>query len=239
MAPLFYEKTVYKTINEMKTKIAGLYVCAVLVTALSTPLLVGCKASNTAKGTAIGAGTGAVIGGLIGRGSNNTAVGAIIGAGVGGAAGALIGRHMDKQAEELKADLKNAQVERVGEGIKITFDSGLMFDFDSYNLNGTTKSNLATLAKTLNKYEDTNILIEGHTDKSGTESYNLDLSKKRAQAVATYLTGLQVNGGRISTQGYGETQPVSVNDPENRRVEVAIYANKKMKKLAEKGELGE
>src|SRR6188768_52389 len=95
-------EVVYKTTNEMKTKIAGLYVCAVLMTALSTPLLVGCKASNTAKGTAIGAGTGAVIGGLIGRSSNNTAVGAIIGAGVGGAAGALIGRQMDKQAEELK-----------------------------------------------------------------------------------------------------------------------------------------
>jgi outer membrane protein OmpA-like peptidoglycan-associated protein len=223
----------------MKTKIASLYVSSVLMIAMSTPMLVGCKSSNTAKGTAIGAGTGAVIGGLIGRGSNNTAVGAIIGAGVGGAAGALIGRQMDKQAEELKADLKNAHVERVGEGIKITFDSGLMFGFDSDELNSTTKSNLANLAKTLNKYEDTNILIEGHTDKTGTEDYNLDLSKKRARAVASYLSGLKVKNDRISTQGYGETQPVSVNDAENRRVEVAIYANKKMKKLAEKGELGE
>jgi outer membrane protein OmpA-like peptidoglycan-associated protein len=202
-------------------------------------ILGGCKASNTAKGTAIGAGSGAVIGGLIGHASNNTAVGAIIGAGVGGAAGALIGHHMDKQADELKADLKGAHVERVGEGIKITFDSGLMFDLNSYTLTGSTKQNLDALAKTLNKYEDTNILIEGHTDATGKDDYNMELSKKRAGAVASYIETLGVKGSRVTQTGYGETQPVSTVDAENRRVEVAIYANKKMQKLAEKGELGE
>jgi outer membrane protein OmpA-like peptidoglycan-associated protein len=209
----------------------------IFVALLGTQLIIGCNASNTAKGTAIGAGSGAVIGGIIGKQSGNTAVGAIIGAGVGGATGALIGQRMDKQAAELKADLKGAKVERVGEGIKITFDSGLMFDFDSYTLTPGTKENLVALAKTLKKYDDTNILIEGHTDKTGSDDYNLALSEKRANAVEDYLEQLKVKGGRITTEGYGEVQPISANDAENRRVEVAIYANKKMKKAAEKGQI--
>ena len=204
--------------------------------------LPGCKANNTVKGGAIGAGVGGVVGGIIGSRSDNTAVGAIIGATVGGAAGALIGRHMDKQAEELKKDLEGAKVERVGEGIKITFDSGLMFDLDSYTLKPTTKTNLTELAQTLNKYEDTNVLIEGHTDSSGTDEYNLKLSNQRADQVASYLKGQNVKNGRITTEGYGEQQPIASNETaegrqQNRRVEVAIYANEKMKKLAKKGEL--
>jgi outer membrane protein OmpA-like peptidoglycan-associated protein len=209
----------------------------VFVALLGTQLIAGCNASNTAKGTAIGAGSGAVIGGIIGKQSGNTAVGAIIGAGGGGATGALIGQRMDKQAAELKADLKGAKVERVGEGIKITFDSGLMFDFDSYSLTPGTRENLVALAKTLKKYDDTNILVEGHTDKTGPEDYNKSLSVRRANAVEDYLQQLKVKGGRITTEGYGEVQPISENDSENRRVEVAIYANKKMKKAAEKGQL--
>jgi outer membrane protein OmpA-like peptidoglycan-associated protein len=204
---------------------------------LAISVLDGCNSSNKTKGAAIGGGTGALLGGIIGKRSGNTAVGAIIGAGVGGAAGALIGQRMDKQAEELKKDLKNARVERVGEGIKITFDSGLMFDFDSYNLREETKSNLADLAKTLNKYPDTNILIEGHTDKTGSEKYNMKLSEDRAESVATFLKSRKVKGSRTSTQGYGEEQVISDNDQENRRVEVAIYANEKMKRLAKKGQL--
>lgn len=214
---------------------------SVLVVAL---LLSGCKASNTTKGGAIGAGAGAAIGGLIGHKSDNTVVGAIIGAAVGGTAGALIGRHMDKQAEELKADLKGATVERVGEGIIITFDSGLLFALDSYNLQAETKSNLTELSKTLNKYDDTNILIEGHTDSSGEDIYNQKLSEKRAKEVEQFLVTQQVKDSRITTKGYGETQPLKPNDTQagmqaNRRVEVAIYANNEMKKLAKKGQLGE
>jgi outer membrane protein OmpA-like peptidoglycan-associated protein len=221
-----------KTIITYTSKIAVIFL--VLLTGYS---LSGCNASNKAKGAAIGAGSGAVIGGIIGKQSGNTAVGAIIGAGVGGATGAVIGDNMDKQAEELKADLKGAKVERIGEGIKITFDSVLMFDFDSYTLRPETKSNLADLAKTLKKYEDTDILIEGHTDKTGSEDYNMKLSEQRAGAVEDYLEQLNVKGSRIATEGYGEIQPISENDPENRRVEVAIYANNKMKRLAKKGEL--
>lgn len=211
---------------------------------LSSQLMVGCNATNTTKGGAIGAGAGGAIGGVIGHQSGNTVVGAIIGAAVGGTAGALIGRQMDKQAEELKADLKGAKVERVGEGILITFDSGLLFEHDSYALRPATKTNLVELGKTLKKYDDTNILIEGHTDSTGEDAYNQTLSEERAVQVRDYLTGQGVKDGRIITKGYGELQPLGLNDSDagrqaNRRVEVAIYANKEMKKLAEKGQLGE
>jgi outer membrane protein OmpA-like peptidoglycan-associated protein len=215
----------------------------VLVVILSQ-VLVGCNATNTTKGGAIGAGAGGAIGGVIGHRSGNTAVGAIIGAAVGGTAGALIGRHMDKQAEELKDDLKGATVERVGEGILITFDSGLLFDVDKADIQTTTKANLDQLSQTLKKYDDTNILVEGHTDATGEESYNKKLSDKRAESVENYLVTNGVGDNRITTKGYGEAQPVAGNDTEtgrrqNRRVEVAIYANKEMKKAAEKGQLGE
>ncbi len=204
--------------------------------------LTGCNASRTTKGGAIGAGAGAAVGGVIGSRSDNTAVGAIIGATVGGAAGALIGRHMDKQAEELQRDLENATVERVGEGIKITFNSGLLFDVDEYSLKENTKQNLDDLAETLKKYDDTEILIEGHTDNTGTDLHNQELSESRAAAVADYLAVDGVDSKRIITEGYGETQPIADNETDqgreqNRRVEVAIYANKKMKKAAKKGEL--
>jgi outer membrane protein OmpA-like peptidoglycan-associated protein len=217
---------------------------AIVMLLLTAQLFSGCKASNTTKGGAIGAGVGGAIGGVIGHQSDNTVVGAIIGAAVGGAAGALIGRHMDKQAEELKNDLKGATVERVGEGILITFDSGLLFGFDSHTLQPATKSNLTNLAATLKKYDDTDILVEGHTDNTGDDSYNQTLSEKRAAEVKSFLAEQQVAASRITTKGYGEKQPLGSNETEagkksNRRVEVAIYANDEMKKLAKKGELGE
>lgn len=202
-----------------------------------------CKTTNTAKGAAIGGAAGGVLGGVI-AGKNNTVAGVLIGSAVGGATGAIIGRHMDKQAAELRKDLKGAKVERVGEGIKITFDSGLLFGFDQASLTSTSQGNLQNLAETLKKYEDTNILIEGHTDSKGTEEYNQTLSEQRANSVSSYLTGLGVSTGRISDVGYGESMPIATNDTEagrssNRRVEVAIYANKKMQKMAEKGQLGD
>lgn len=207
-------------------------------------ILSGCNATNTTKGGAIGAGVGGVIGGALGHRSDNTVVGAIIGATVGGAAGALIGRRMDKQAEELRKDLEGAHVERVGEGILITFESGLVFDLESYSLKEETKTNLTELAATLKKYDDTNILIEGHTDNSGEDVYNQKLSENRADAVENYLVSQGIKDSRVTTKGYGEKQPLDSNETDagrqkNRRVEVAIYANKEMKKLAQKGQLGE
>ncbi len=205
-------------------------------------VLMGCGASNTLKGGAIGAGAGAVVGGIIGKATGNTAMGAILGAAIGGTAGALIGHYMDRQAEEMRQDLKNAKIERVGEGIKITFESGILFATDKSDLQPTARENISSLAKILNKYPDTNILIEGHTDSTGTLEHNQVLSEHRASSVADFCKGLGVAGGRISTVGYGPTQPVATNATSegrqlNRRVEVAIFANDKLKSAAEKGEL--
>lgn len=200
-------------------------------------------ATKAQTGALIGAGSGAVVGGAIGRAAGNTAVGAILGATVGGAAGAIIGNYMDKQAREIERDLEGARIERVGEGIKITFDSGILFDFNSAHLRTEAQLNLIKLAKILNKYDDTDVLIEGHTDWTGTEEYNLDLSRRRAQSVANQLASVQVDATRFTLMGYGEAQPIGSNDTtegrqENRRVELAIMANEKLKKAA-KSQVGE
>jgi outer membrane protein OmpA-like peptidoglycan-associated protein len=193
--------------------------------------------SKTARGAAIGAAGGAVVGGVVGKMAGNTLLGAIAGAAVGGAAGAYIGRQMDKQAEEMRRDLQGARVERVGEGIKITFDSGLLFDVNKHELRGESRDNLAKLAAVLNKYPDTNILIEGHTDSTGTREYNQTLSENRAKAVAAYLAQLNVQSARFTVMGYGPDQPIAPNDTvegrqQNRRVDLAIMANEKLKKIA-------
>jgi outer membrane protein OmpA-like peptidoglycan-associated protein len=214
----------------------------VLALAIIVQMFFGCQASNTTKGGAIGAAAGSAIGGIIGHRSDNTVVGAIIGATVGGAAGALIGRQMDKQAEELQRDLEGASVERVGEGIIVTFDSGFIFDLNSFALNQSTMENLNELATVLNKYENTDLRIEGHTDSSGGDQYNQNLSEKRAEAVEDYLIAQNVKSSRLTSIGYGEKQPIADNETDdgrqiNRRVEVGIFANKKMKKMAEEGAL--
>ena len=216
----------------MKRNILALTIIALLIAN-------GCSWSNKTKGAIIGAGAGAAAGGAIGHQSGNTAVGAILGAAIGGAAGAYIGNYMDKQAAEMERDLEGATVERIGEGIKITFDSGLLFDVDRSALRDKSKANLGELATILNKYPDTNVLLEGHTDSSGTEEHNLELSRQRAQSVANYLASQDVNATRFTIMGYGEEQPIADNSTtdgrqENRRVEVAIYANDKLKKTAEK-----
>jgi outer membrane protein OmpA-like peptidoglycan-associated protein len=191
------------------------------------------------KGTVIGAGTGAAVGAIIGNKTGSTALGAIIGAAVGGAAGAYIGNYMDKQAAEMNQDLAGTKIERVGEGIKITFESGILFDVDKATLKPASEENLTKLAAILNKYPDTNILLEGHTDATGSDEYNLNLSRLRAQSVEAFLASQAVTANRFTIMGYGESQPVASNDTEegrqlNRRVEVAIYANEKLKEAAEK-----
>ena len=201
--------------------------------------------SKTLKGGIIGGLGGAVAGGVAGRligGKSGTAKGAIIGAAVGGTAGALIGRKMDKQAAELRRELEGAKVERVGEGIKITFASGILFNTNSASLNPDAAANIDQMAATLTKYADTNIVIEGHTDASGSDAINQPLSQRRAQAVANELAGHGVDTGRIEAKGYGSSQPVAENTSAtgkaaNRRVEVAIFANEKMQKAAKRGQL--
>lgn len=224
----------------MKTKILSKFLYLLLAVALFFGQ--ACNASRSVKGGAIGAGAGGVIGGAIGSKKGNTAAGAIIGAAVGGAAGALIGRYMDNQAKEMEQEVKGVEVERVGEGILLTFDSGLLFGFDSYQLTATTKGNLDKMADILQKYEDTEIKIEGHTDSKGTDSYNMTLSKNRAKSVSDYLASKGVARNRLQTEGYGETRPVDTNDTDagrgkNRRVEVAVFANEDLKKDAEKGDV--
>ena len=199
----------------------------------------GCAEWNrTAKGAAIGAGAGGAAGGLIGYATGNTAVGVLIGAAVGGAAGALIGNYMDKQAAEIERDIEGAKVERVGEGIKITFNSGILFDVSKANLKDYSRTELTKLATILNKYDDTNILLAGHTDSTGSDEYNLELSRSRAHSVADYLVIQNVNSERFSVDGYGESDPVATNDTDggraqNRRVEIAIWANEKLKRVAQ------
>jgi outer membrane protein OmpA-like peptidoglycan-associated protein len=199
---------------------------------------VNCASWNkTTRGAVIGGAGGAVLGGVIGHAAGNTILGAIIGAAVGGAAGAIIGSYMDKQAAEMQRDLEGAEIQRIGEGIKITFDSGILFDIDKSDLRPVSETNLAKLAIILNKYPDTNILIEGHTDDTGTDDYNMALSKDRAQSVSLYLATAEVKSARFSIAGYGETQPIVTNDsPEgrqkNRRVDIAVIANDKLKKAA-------
>ncbi len=199
---------------------------------------IGCASMKKRdKGAIIGATAGAVIGGVIGKQAGNTAVGAILGAAIGGAAGAYIGNYMDKQAEEMKRDLEGARIERVGEGIKITFNSGILFDVNKAELRGEAKTNLEKLAVILNKYPDTKIVVEGHTDSDGSDDYNLNLSRLRAQSVSNFIATSQVDPTRFTIMGYGETQPVAGNDtPEgkqqNRRVEIAIFANDKLKGVA-------
>lgn len=198
--------------------------------------------SKTAKGTAIGASAGALAGALIGKAAGNTTTGAIAGAAVGGATGAVIGNYMDRQSRELEEDLEGAKVERVGEGIKVTFDSGILFEINSYQLSDVSKEEIAKLSEILEKYEDTNIMFAGYTDNTGREEYNLKLSEDRAKAVAEYAAFTGVDATRMTITGYGIADPVADNATaegraENRRVEVAIWANDKLKKAAEKGEI--
>ncbi|QEC67790.1 OmpA family protein [Panacibacter ginsenosidivorans] len=206
-------------------------------------IIVGsCKSlNNTQKGTGIGAAAGAVAGGLIFK---NTAAGAIIGAAVGGGAGYAIGRHMDKQAKAIKAAIPDAEVTRVGEGIEMTFNSALLFQINSAELSTVAKTDLDKLAGVFVQYPETNILVEGHTDDTGSDDYNMKLSEKRANAVTGYLENKGLAATRFTVKWYGETQPKYPNDSDsnrvkNRRVELAIYANDKMKKDAEDGQLGQ
>jgi outer membrane protein OmpA-like peptidoglycan-associated protein len=193
--------------------------------------------SNKEKGAAIGATGGAVVGSVVGKATGSTARGAIVGAAVGGAAGAIIGHQMDQKAKEIKGSVAGAEVTRVGEGLVVTFDSGLLFDFDSSVLRAESKRNLDNLAANLSSFGDSKLLLVGHTDSQGADDYNLDLSRRRATAVASYLEAQGVSAARVETTGRGESEPIASNDDDagrqqNRRVEIAVFASDKMKRDA-------
>lgn len=208
------------------------------------------RTSNQDKGVVVGAAGGAVIGGIIGNNvgnKKNTAAGAVIGAVIGGVAGGIIGNKMDRQAEKIKKEVPGAKVERIGEGIEITFDennpdgskAGVYFKTNKYNINANSKLALKKLQKIFAEYPDTDILIEGHTDDVGTDEYNMTLSERRANAVANYLRSAGVSSSRFVVKWYGENQPKVDNSSDenralNRRVAFAVTANDKMKAEAKK-----
>ncbi|WP_199136246.1 OmpA family protein [Pedobacter sp. ASV12] len=200
----------------------------------------GCDSlTNTQKGAGIGAAAGGVIGGIIGKKAGNTAVGAIIGAAVGGTAGGFIGKRMDKQAAEIQNAIPNAEVIREGEGIIVKFDSGILFDFDKFDLKDAAKQNIQSLASSINQYPGTDIKVIGHTDSRGTEQYNMNLSEKRAAAVKAYAVSQGVPPARLITVGKGFSEPIADNATDagraaNRRVEIVIVANDQLKKEAQK-----
>ena len=205
--------------------------------ALAALLVVGsvgmsaCASLNKKEeGAIIGATAGAAVGGVIGNQTGSTAKGAIIGAVVGGTAGAIIGHQMDQQAKELSQNIQGATVERVGEGIQVTFASGLLFAFDSDSIQAAAGTNLRELASSLQKYPDSQLLIVGHTDNVGEDSYNQLLSQRRSNSAAAYLAAQGVARTRLAATGKGESEPVTTNETDagrqkNRRVEVAIYAS--------------
>lgn len=212
------------------------FVSLALILAAGTTSLSSC-AKKWQTGAVVGAAGGAVAGGAIGKASGSTAKGAIVGAVLGGIAGGIIGDQMDRHAAELRQNIKGATVERVGEGIQVTFASGLMYDFDSDALRSEARTNLGELAKSFDKYDGSDILIIGHTDATGSEEYNQNLSERRANSAASYLVSQGVKGSRIRTLGLGETEPVATNETEagqqtNRRIEIAIYASKDMQEAA-------
>lgn len=196
--------------------------------------------NNTARGAAIGAAAGGLIGILIADGDDN-AKGVLIGATIGGMAGSIIGSYMDKHAKQLKKDLgKDAKVERVGESILVTFDSGVLFDVDSYALKSKTRATLDDMTETIKKYDDTELVVMGHTDNTGSHDHNQNLSEDRARSVSSYLRQKGVVSSRLTNKGFGETKPVSNNTSAsgrqlNRRVEIAIVASRELQDQARKG----
>jgi outer membrane protein OmpA-like peptidoglycan-associated protein len=200
-----------------------------LVLATLVSLGTGCAMNKPETGAIIGAGAGGAAGAVIGNATGSTVRGAIIGATVGGVAGAVIGHQMDQQAEELTYELPGATVQRVGQGIAVTFPEGLLFEFDSDQLMPAARGNLRSVAASLEKYPNTRTLIVGHTDSDGRTEYNMDLSDRRAVSAANLIVAEGIDRTRVCMAGRGEAEPIATNASaegrrQNRRVEIAIYA---------------
>lgn len=213
--------------------------------ALITSMFLSCettsKMSKQDKGVAIGAASGAILGGIIGNQGGNTAAGAVIGGVVGGVAGGIIGHKMDKQQKELE-EIKEAKVEKIndGEGLKVTFDAGILFEINSSTLSMQSQDALNKFSQSLQNNPETNIVISGHTDNTGSDKINDPLSQKRAESVANFLISKGVNRSRLTTVGSGSKQPVADNSTaegraKNRRVEIVIAPNDKMVNDAKEG----
>jgi outer membrane protein OmpA-like peptidoglycan-associated protein len=226
--------------KHMKTQLNkfGLIVFTIILTISLTNCKAVQNANNKQKGAVIGAAGGAILGAIIGNNvgkGGNGELGAVIGGVVGGTAGVLIGNKMDKQAQKIEEEIPGAQVERVDDGIVITFDesSGVYFDTNKYNINAASQTTLHKLLGIFKEYPDTNLLVVGHTDSVGADEYNMTLSKNRAYSVTNYLSQNGISQGRLITNWFGETQPLHDNATaegraKNRRVNIAILPNEKM-----------
>ena len=200
--------------------------------------------SKTGQGAIIGTGGGAALGAIIGGIAGNAGIGTAIGAAVGAGTGAIIGNRMDKVKKKAEAELKDAQVETVKDSngldaVKVTFNSGILFATNKYDLNDNSKSELNNLANIMKQNSDVSIDIKGYTDSTGSDKINNPLSLNRAQSVANYLTQNGVAYSQLkNVQGLGSSNPVASNDTEagrkqNRRVEIYLYASEQMIKAAE------
>lgn len=220
-------------------------ICVVLCSAL---VFSSCASwNNLAKGSLLGAAGGAALGAVIGKFAGNAAVGAAVGTAVGAGTGALIGNKMDKAAKAA-AEVDNATVETVTDAnnlaaVKVTFDSGVLFATNKYDLNKEAKKNLEDFAKVLKEFSDTDVAIYGHTDSTGNDAINNPLSLNRAKSVSDFLLANGVAEDQIkSVEGFGSQQPVADNATaegraQNRRVEIYMYASAEMIEAANNGTL--
>ena len=211
------------------------FFAAVLIALLATSTFAADPATTrdkTRNGAIIGGVAGAIVGGVLGnnRGSGNAKRGAVIGGVVGTATGAIVGAMMDRQERELR-QIEGVDVTRVDDDeLKVTVRNEVLFDFDSAGLRSASRDSLEEMADVFQKYPDTTIVVEGHTDSTGSAAYNNRLSQRRAGTVENYLQDLGVRGSRIEAIGYGESQPRSSNGTAsgrqlNRRVEIHVRAN--------------
>lgn len=207
----------------------------ILIMTLAVFTLMSCASLDTKekKGTAVGAGVGAAVGaGLgqaIGGDTEGTLIGAAIGTAVGAIAGNRIGAYMDRQEQELRNALaysEAAAIEREQDVLTATFKGDVFFDFDSATLKTGAYDELDRTANVLNNYPATRIRIEGHTDQSGPESYNMQLSQRRADSVKNALIARNVAPARLDTVGFGESKPISSDPAQNRRVTIVIIPNR-------------
>ena len=227
------------------SKITALVALTVILVAGLSSCEATKNANNAQKGAVIGTAGGAILGAIIGNNAGKGGkgeIGAVIGGVVGGTAGVLIGNKMDKQAQKIEEEIPGAKVERIDDGILVTFDenSGVHFETEKYNITSTSEVILTKLANILKEYADTNVLVVGHTDSSGSAAYNMSLSERRANAVTTYFVNNKgLSSSRFTTTWFGEDQPIADNSTvegraKNRRVNVAIVPNEKMKEDAKK-----
>lgn len=213
-----------------KTAIMALGGTALLLTtACTSPEYAGTDPNRKAKeGALIGGFLGAISGAMV---SDNNKKGAIVGAAIGAGVGAAIGNNLDKQEAELRQQLDgNVGITNTGDRLIVTMPQDILFATDSTYVQGGLRDDLQTVANSLNRYPDTTVQVVGHTDNTGSAQYNLDLSQRRAAAVANILIGGGVNSGRVQIIGRGEDMPIATNlsaegRAQNRRVEIVILPN--------------